>query len=93
MIRVTTLSINEARPRLTEVIEAAAREPITITKNGKPVALVISPEEWAELQATLEVLSNAAMQNDLAAYTEAKAAGELITHSHEEVMAEARRRG
>ncbi len=93
MLRVTTLSINEARPRLTEVIEAAVREPITITKNGRPVALVISAEAWLELQATLEVLSNPGMQMDLATYAEAQAAGELTTYPHDEVIGQARRRG
>ncbi len=93
MLDETTISINDARPRLTEVVEAAERRPITITKNGKPVALVVSPAEWAELQATLEVLSNPDMQRDLAVYEEEKGAGGLATYAHDEVMREASERG
>jgi antitoxin YefM len=92
MLDETTISINDARPRLTEVVEAAERRPITITKNGKPVALVVSPAEWAELQATLEVLSNPDMQRDLAVYEEERAGG-LATYAHDEVMREASERG
>ena len=93
MLDGNTISINEARPRLTEVVEAAERGPITITKNGRPVAMVVSAEEWEELRATLEVLGNPAMQRDLSDYEQARQAGTLITHAHDEVIGEARQRG
>jgi prevent-host-death family protein len=93
MLDGSTITINEARPRLTEVVEAAERGPITITKNGKPVALVVSAEEWEDLQATLEVLGNPDIQRDLTDYEQAKQAGTLTTHAHDEVIGEARERG
>jgi prevent-host-death family protein len=39
----------QAKARLSEVIEQAGRKgPQQITKNGRPVAVVISMEEWKE---------------------------------------------
>ena len=40
----TTIPINQARPRLTEILEIVRREPVTITKDGTPVAVVVDPD-------------------------------------------------
>lgn len=40
-------SVADAKARLSEVIETAHRDgPQTITKNGKPTAVIVSVEEW-----------------------------------------------
>jgi prevent-host-death family protein len=40
-------TVADAKARLSEVIETARRDgPQTITKNGRPMAVVVSVEEW-----------------------------------------------
>lgn len=50
----------EARARLTELLDDVERrhEHVVITRNGRPVAIVVSPEEWEALEETLEVLQD-----------------------------------
>jgi prevent-host-death family protein len=43
---MTRLQLREAKARLSEVVDAAERgEPTTITRHGKPVAVVVSVED------------------------------------------------
>lgn len=39
-------TVAEAKAKLSEVIERAQSSPQTITRNGKPSAVVVSVEEW-----------------------------------------------
>jgi prevent-host-death family protein len=42
---MNTIQLREAKARLSALIEAAQKgEPTTITKHGKPAAVVVSPE-------------------------------------------------
>ena len=81
----TTIPIAQARPRLTEILELVQREPVTITKDGKPVAVIIDPGHYESLVATLEIMSNPELVRQLEAYEAEKAAGTLEWVSHEEV--------
>ena len=40
----------EAKTRLGEVLEAAQRQPISITRNGRPSVVMISAESYARRQ-------------------------------------------
>jgi prevent-host-death family protein len=45
------LQLREAKSTLSAVVDAAERgEPTTITKHGRPAAVVISHEEWTRLK-------------------------------------------
>ena len=48
-------SVQDAKNRFSEVIEAAQRKPQTVTKHGKPTVVVVAAEEYKRLQR-LEVL-------------------------------------
>lgn len=48
-------SVQDAKNRFSEVIEAARRQPQTVTKHGKPAVVVVAAEEYKRLQH-LEVL-------------------------------------
>ena len=45
------LSANEAKTQFGEMLLKAQRAPIQINKNGKPVAVVISMEEYESIEA------------------------------------------
>lgn len=42
----TSWSIADAKARFSEVVQRASSEPQMITRNGKPAAVLVSPEEW-----------------------------------------------
>lgn len=58
-----TLTANEAKTHFGDMLLKAQRAPIQISKNGKPVAVVISTDEYAQLEALkLRVLQARAVQ-------------------------------
>lgn len=50
----------EARASLSELLDEVEglHEHVVITRNGRPAAVVISPDEWEALEETLEVLQD-----------------------------------
>jgi prevent-host-death family protein len=57
------LSANEAKTHFGDMLLKAQRAPIQINKNGKPVAVVISVEEYESIEALkLRVLQSRAVQ-------------------------------
>lgn len=46
-----TITATTAKNEFAALIDAARRTPITITRNNRPVAVVLSPEEYAHLEA------------------------------------------
>ena len=42
-------SVQDAKNRFSEVVEAARREPQTVTKHGKPTVVVVAVDEYERL--------------------------------------------
>ncbi|PVZ86627.1 antitoxin [Serratia sp. S1B] len=60
---MNTLSANEAKTHFGELLIKAQRAPIQISKNGKPVAVVISVDEYEMIEVLkLHVLKAKAAQ-------------------------------
>ena len=61
------LSLSEAKMKLSELIENvySTDEEITITKNGRPAAVLISPEEFENLKETIEIKSDLDLMNEI----------------------------
>lgn len=58
-----TLSANEAKTHFGDMLLKAQRSPIQINKNGKPVAVVISAEEYESIETLkLQLLQARAIQ-------------------------------
>lgn len=81
-----TISTTQAQTRFGEILDAAQREPVAITEQGRPLAYVISPEElqkWFEDQAERDkaVLAYRAYQEQV----RQKATPETDTLTDEEV--------
>jgi antitoxin YefM len=85
MKETQTLPINQVRPRLTEILDMVRRAPVTVTKDGSPVLVMLDPGDYASLMATMEMLSNPDLRSRLDDYNVRKARGELEWVSHEEV--------
>lgn len=54
-----TLTSTEAQNRFGEMLDAAQREPVTITRRGRPLAFIISPQELKKLFASQTERDNA----------------------------------
>lgn len=52
------LPLSEVKTKLSQLVSAIERrdEAVTITRNGKPVAIIISKDEYDGWQETLEIL-------------------------------------
>lgn len=50
---MTKLTSKDAQNRFGSMLDAARKEPVTITRHDRPVAVVMSPERYEELE-TLE---------------------------------------
>ena len=44
-----TWSVQDAKNRFSEVVEAARRKPQTVTKHGKPAVVVVAADEYDRL--------------------------------------------
>jgi prevent-host-death family protein len=64
-------SLTETRDRLSENVESVATsgEAFTITKHGRPMAVILSHDEYESLIETLNILSDA---DTMAAIAEAR---------------------
>ena len=62
-----TLSLSEAKMKLSGLIEKVSNtdEEIIITKNGRPAAVLVSPDEFESWKETVEVRSDAGLMQEI----------------------------
>jgi len=62
-----TLSVSEAKMKLSGLIEVvnATDEEVMITKNGRPAAVLVSPEEFESWRETIAIRSDAALMKEI----------------------------
>jgi len=83
-----TLPISKVKDRLNELVDSASQthERVTITKNGRPAAILIGVDEWEALQETLFWLSQEDAREPVALARTELANGEGLTE--EQIRAE-----
>jgi len=61
------LSVSEAKMKLSGLIDAvnATDEEVLITKNGRPAAVLLSPDEFESLKETVAVRSDSALMKEI----------------------------
>jgi prevent-host-death family protein len=61
------LSVSEAKMKLSGLIDTvnATDEEIVITKNGRPAAVLVSPDEFESLKETVAVRSDSALMKEI----------------------------
>lgn len=52
------ITAKEAKLRFGQMLDRVQREPVTITKNGRPVALVVALEDAALVEAVQELVED-----------------------------------
>ena len=75
-----TVPLSEVRSRMSSVIEQVetTHERVTITRNGRPAAVLISPADLESLEETLDVLSDPSTMRKLREGEAAVAAGDVL---------------
>lgn len=81
MVMSETLPLASVKARFSEMVDRVERthDRIVVTRNGRPAAVMISPDELASLEDTLELLSDPAAMDEIAGARRAHAAGEYVT--------------
>jgi antitoxin YefM len=75
-----TESLRAVRDHLSEVIDRVEHqhERVIVTRNGRAVAVLISPEDLAQLEETVDVLSDPAALADIREADAAYARGDVL---------------
>lgn len=80
------MGVDKARSRFSELIDRLpAGGPFLITKNGEPAAVMVDPEDYDAMVATLEVLGNPDLRNQIDGALQDVATGRADLIPHEEV--------
>lgn len=76
-----TLPLAEIKAKLSEVVDRVENrhERVTLTRNGRPAAVLISPDDLEALEDTLEILSNADAMREIERAREEIARGETVS--------------
>lgn len=63
----TTTSLANVKAHLSAIVGSVhdTHERVVITRNGEPAAVIISPDDLASLEETVEILSSRALTADL----------------------------
>lgn len=77
---MSTQSLSDVHEHFTEVIDRVEREHerVVVTRDGKPAAVIISPEDLAQMQETIDVLSDAQALQDIREGDAAYARGDVV---------------
>lgn len=92
LVMPETLPLSTVKARLSELVArvAAENERIVVTRNGRPAAVLISPDDLESLEETLEILSDPDLVERIRRGEEEAKRGEVF--SLEEVEAELAKR-
>ena len=61
------LSLSEAKMKFSSIVDmvSSTDEEIVITKNGRPAAIIISPDEYESIKETANIRSDAALMKEI----------------------------
>lgn len=72
--------LRDVRNHFSDIIDRVEREHerVTVTRNGRAAAVILSPDDLAELEETLSVLSDPEALADIREADDAYASGDVI---------------
>ena len=81
VVMFETLPLAHVKSRFSEMVDRVehTQDRIVVTRNGRPAAVLISPEELESLEDTLELLSDPDAMAQLDASRDAYASGDFMT--------------
>lgn len=62
-----TLSVSEAKMKLSALVDIVANtdEEVTITKNGRPAAILVSPDEYESWKETIAIRTDQEFMDEI----------------------------
>ena len=80
IVAMTTDSLRNVKDRFSEFVDRVDREHerVVVTRNGRPAAVLISPDDLDSLEETLELLSDAEAVKALVKAEAAVASGDVV---------------
>ena len=88
MVMAKVLPLSEIKARFSEVIDdvATTHERVTVTRNGRPVAVIVSSDDLEAMEETLSILSDPAALRAIEEGRAAIAAGDVSTRAEIESL-------
>jgi prevent-host-death family protein len=82
-LNMETISLSDVRKKLSSLLKQVetTHERVTVTRNGRPAAVLISPEDLEALEETVSVLSDPEAMKRLREGEDAVAAGDVLDES------------
>lgn len=76
-----TLPLARAKSKFSEIVDRVEHihDRIVVTRSGKPAAVIMSPDDLASLEDTLELLSDSDATRELDEARRAAVAGDYVT--------------
>lgn len=81
LVMSETLPLAQIKAHLSEVVDRIEREHerVILTRNGRPAAVLLSPDDLAALEDTLDLLSNPAALEEIRHARDEVARGETVS--------------
>ena len=81
LVMSATLPLAQVKSKFSEMIDRVehTHDRIVVTRNGRPAAVMVSPDDLASLEDTLELLSDPDAMRELTEAKHAAATGDYIT--------------
>jgi len=78
LVMSETMSLADVKARFSEVVDRVERQQdrVVVTRNGKPAAVLISPDDLESLEETLAVMTDRSVAAQIRESQRAAAAGE-----------------
>jgi prevent-host-death family protein len=79
MVMPETMSLAAVKARFSELVDRVERQHdrVIVTRNGRPAAVLISPDDLESLEETLAVMSDRSLAAQIRESEKAAAAGEI----------------
>jgi antitoxin YefM len=80
IVMTTTLPLATIKARLSEIVDRVEQQHdrVVLTRNGRPAAVLISPDDLEALEDTLELLSDPVAMEEIEAGRRDVAAGRVV---------------
>ena len=89
------LSLSEVKAKLSEVVDEidTTHERVTVTRNGRPVVVLVSTDDIEAIEETVSILSDPAAVRQIEQGRAAIAAGDLASRDEVEAIRDGLRSG
>jgi len=87
---MNTVSVSEAKMRLSALVDSVREtdEEVVITKNGRPVAVLVSPEEFESWGETMKIRFDSEFMEEIKVGLEALKKNKTSLYTLEELLPE-----